>query len=97
MSGVDPRVDATMWEPRGVAGRAAKEQGPTPSQPERADITFRREIFKCHTTAGKRRIRTNMYVLRYLAGTHPSPPSGQEYKEKDQNTCYKGTTYHVHQ
>jgi hypothetical protein len=53
MSGVVPRVSATMQEPQGVAMRAATERVTTPHQPEKADVTYRRDSCEGQTTAGK--------------------------------------------
>jgi len=52
MSGVDPRVAATMREPGGVTGRAAKERGTTPSEPKKIDVTTHRGSCEGQTPAG---------------------------------------------
>ena len=71
MSGVDPRVDAMMREPGGVAGGASKEQGTTSSQPEKADITYHRDSCEGQTPAGKHKFRANTTLVLPL-GDHTS-------------------------
>jgi hypothetical protein len=59
MGGVDSRVDAAVQESKGFSGRAAKDWGPTLSQPERADITFYSDICKWYATSRQLRIWTH--------------------------------------
>ena len=59
MSGVDSRVAATMREPGGVAGGAAKERGTTPSKPKKVDVTHRRDSCKGRTPAGNHEYNNN--------------------------------------
>ena len=58
-----------MREPGEVARGAAKERGTTPSQPEKADVTYRRDSCEGQTTAGKRKFRANTTLVLPL-GDH---------------------------
>ena len=69
MSGVDPRVAAVMWEPGGVARGAAKEQGTTSSQPEKADVAYHRDSCEGQRTVGKRKFKANTTLVHPL-GDH---------------------------
>ena len=53
----------------GVVGRAAKERGTTPSQPEKADVTYRRDSCEGQTNVGKRTFRANTTLVLPL-GDH---------------------------
>ena len=52
MSGVDPRVAATMREPGGVTGRAATERGTSPYKPKKINVTTHRGSCKGRPPAG---------------------------------------------
>ena len=83
MSGVDLRVPATMWEPGGwggVARGAAKERGTTPSQPEKADVTYCKDTCEGQTTVGKRKIRANTTQVLPLGDHTKKRITGTESK-----------------